>query len=299
VINSSLRGRVVVVTGASSGIGKGTALALLRRGAEVVLAARRKDLLDEVVTQAGHAGLRAKAVEVDVSRPEDVERLARQALDTFGRIDAWINNASVGAVGRFEEIPVEDHRQLIETDLLGAIYGCHAALRHFRERGAGILVNVSSVLGRIPAPYNASYVAAKAGIRGLGAALRQELKLNGQRDIHVCTVLPMSTATPFFEHAARAQDRRPEPVPPVHDPGRVVETLLSLLTRPRDEVILGTAGKLSAAAHNIAPGWVESVMGRQTQRYQRERGPAASPGSGALHHPDPHGRGVRDPGLKH
>src|SRR5690606_16569370 len=133
----------------------------------------------------------------DVADPVAMEDLARTAVERFGRIDVWINAAGVAALGRFEEVPLADHTRVIETDLLGAMYGSYFALQQFKRQGAGTLINVSSVLGKIPAPYWASYVAAKFGVVGLGGALRQELTLNepDTGDIHICTVVPMAMDT--------------------------------------------------------------------------------------------------------
>ena len=141
----NLAGKVVVVTGASSGFGKGTALELARRGASVVLAARRGELLEAVARACTASGARAIAVPTDVSQPRDVEQLARRALAALGRIDVWINNAGVGALGRFERVPLADHEQVIGTNLLGTLYGSYAAYRHFLAQGSGILINVCTI----------------------------------------------------------------------------------------------------------------------------------------------------------
>ena len=183
-------GRTFVVTGASSGFGCGVALKLASYGANVVLAARRTEALEEVAREVRAAGGQPLVVTTDVGRPEQVERLADAALARFGRIDVWINNAGVGAIGRFEEIPVEDHSRIVDTNFKGVIYGSHAALRQFRRQGSGTLVNVASVEGRLPLAYHASYAATKHAVLGLGAALNQELRLAGADAIKVSSVLP-------------------------------------------------------------------------------------------------------------
>jgi short-subunit dehydrogenase len=179
------------------------------------------------------------AVPTDVSEADDVERLARMAVAEFGRIDVWVNNAGVAALGRFEEVPLRDHTQVIKTDLLGTIYGSAVALRQFRAQGGGTLINIASVLGEIPAPYYASYVAAKHGVVGLGAALRQEIAKNDEQGIHVCTVLPMAMETPFFENAANYTGHEATPIPPVYDPQDAVKTILRLTEKPEAEVVVG------------------------------------------------------------
>lgn len=212
--DSYFNGKTIVITGASSGIGKGTALKFAGAGANVVLAARRGELLEELAVECQAAGGRALAVPTDVSKEADIANLTRQAVSTFGRIDVWINNAGSGTVGRFEEIPLAEHVQVIETDLIGTIYGCHYALNQFRKQGGGNLINVASVIGKIPSPYFASYTAAKHGVVGLSESLRQELNVNHVRHIFVCTVMPMSMDTPFFEHAAAHTGHKIEPTRP-------------------------------------------------------------------------------------
>ena len=138
--HGDLKGKVVVITGASSGFGKGTALQLAGGGAYLVLAARRDSLLEELAQQCQAQGGQAIAVHTDVSKPEDMQQLAQTAVSTYGRIDVWINDAGGGAIGRFEEVPLEKHRQVIETDLLGTIYGSYVAMRQFHQQGSGILI---------------------------------------------------------------------------------------------------------------------------------------------------------------
>lgn len=156
-----LNNAVVVVTGASSGIGRATALLFARQGATVVLAARRTALLRQVEQECQARGGRARCVPTDTSRDEQVEALAARALEACGRIDVWVNSAAVLALGRIEEIPAADHEQLIRTNLFGYLCGTRAAVRQFRRQGHGILVNNASVLGAIGAPYSSVYSATK------------------------------------------------------------------------------------------------------------------------------------------
>ena len=287
-----LEGQVVVITGASSGFGKGTALTAAAGGASLVLAARREGLLDELADQCRQAGGQAEAVVTDVGVADQVERLAGRATGAFGRIDAWINNAGVGAVGRFEDIPLDVHERLIRTDVLGTIYGSHVALRHFRRRGGGTLVNVASALGKIAVPYYAWYVAAKFAVVGLGVSLRQELEHGGAGGIHVCTVMPMANDTPFFEHAANYTGHDFDPPPPVYDPQHVIDALVGLLTEPEDEIVVGAAGKASNVAHRLAPGLVEKSMGWMTDRVTMKDRPPAADTPGSVHQPMAAGAGI-------
>jgi short-subunit dehydrogenase len=288
-----LKGKVIVLTGASSGFGKGAAREFALRGAALVLAARRRELLEELAKECETTGGKARAVTTDVSQSGEVEKLAEAAIAEFGRIDVWINNAGVGALGRFEEIPLEDHVKVVETDLLGTLYGSYFALQQFRKQGQGILINVASVVGKVPAPYYSSYVAAKHGVVGLSAALRQELAENELKDIRVCTILPTSFDTPFFEHSANYLGRETEPIPPVYEPGHVIEVMLRLATDPEDEVTVGSAAKVMTLAHKIAPGLTEALMGKQAHKAHVEKAELAPETPGSVQEPLPEGTEVK------
>ncbi|GAC1469053.1 MAG: SDR family oxidoreductase [Isosphaeraceae bacterium] len=278
------QGKVIVITGASSGFGKGAAVEFARRGASVVLAARSTELLHGLARECEGAGGEALAVPTDVSQREAVENLARQAIQRFGRFDVWINDAGVAAVGRFDTVPLEDHEQVIKTDLLGTIYGSHCALRHFRERGEGTLINVASAIGKIPAPLYASYAAAKFGVVGLSDALRQELRHENVKNIHVCTVMPMAHDTDFFEHAGNYTGHKTVPIPPTYDPKVTVDALVRLAAKPEDEVITGSQGKIANFLHHLMPHAVERLMAFDTETAQM----TAPPGpitSGSIHTP--------------
>ena len=276
-----LNGKVIVVTGASSGFGKGAAMKFAKAGAHVVLAARREEVLDDIVAQCKAQGGQAIAVPTDVSKQADVANLAQTTIATFGRIDVWINNAGSGAIGLFEEVPLNEHVQVIETDLLGMLFGSYFAMRQFKQQGQGILINVASVIGKIPAPYFASYAAAKHGVVGLSAALRQELELHKIKDIRVCTVMPTSMDTPFFEHAADHTGHQVVPIPPVFEPEQVIDALVSLATDPKDDVAVGGAsGPGFVLMHNLFPGLTEHMMAQITDKSLKKANPSPdTPGS--------------------
>lgn len=292
----NLSGKVIVLTGASSGFGKGAAREFALRGASLVLAARRNELLDELAAECQTLGGKALSVPTDVSECGEVEKLSDTTLAEFGRIDIWINNAGVGALGRFEEVPLEDHIKVIETDLLGVVYGSYCAMRQFRKQGKGTLINIASVVGKVPAPYCSSYVAAKHGVIGLSAALRQELTENDITDIRVCTVMPTTFDTPFFDHSANYLGRETEPIPPVYEPERVVEVILRLATDPEDEVTVGSAAKVMALAHQIAPGLTEALVGKQAHMVHVEKALPAPDTQGSVQEPIPDGTEVKRSG---
>ncbi len=290
--NRGMRNRVVVITGASSGFGRGAAVKFAESGAKVVLAARRKRLLKDVAKECESVGGSALVVETDVSEPADVEELANRAVDKFGRIDVWVNNAGVGAVGEFDETPLEEHEQVIRTNLLGTLYGSYQALRQFHEQGSGVLINVGSFAGKMAAAYLSSYSASKFGVRGLGMALRQELEENGEEGIHVCTVMPVSHDTPFFAHAANYSGKPVQPIPPVYDPQKVVDVIYDVALHPEEEVIVGPSGKISGMAQRVAPKLMEKAMGWKSHRAQSKQTESAPNKSGSVFKPESEGTGV-------
>lgn len=260
----SFRDQVVVITGASSGIGRATAVAFAQRGSHIVVAARRKDALDEVAGDCEGLGVEALAVPCDVRDEDAVDGLARAAVERFGRIDVWVNNAAVMAYGAFEKTPSQVHRAVLETSLLGPIYGTRAVLPHFRRQGHGVLVQVASLYAKMTSPYVSAYITAKFGLLGFAEALRQEL--HDAPDIHVCSVLPASVDTPIFRHAANYAGRGPKPVPPVADVDRVVRAILRCVHDPKREVHVGRLMQLVAWFHAALPGvydrFVPHVMDR-------------------------------------
>ncbi len=252
-----LKGTAVVITGASSGIGRASALAFARRGARLILAARRERPLQDLAQECDRAGGQGLAVPTDVRDSEAVEALAKAAVESFGRLDVWVNNAAVGMWARFEEIPLEDYRRVIETNLWGYIYGARAALPHFRDAGSGVLINNASVLATVSAPYASPYVVAKHGIRGLTMSLRQELALDRAKGIRVCTVLPPTIDTPFFQHSANRTGRAVKAMPPVYPPERVARTIVNCARWPRREVFVGNMARLAHQQFKVMPGLTE------------------------------------------
>ncbi|MCR5862057.1 SDR family NAD(P)-dependent oxidoreductase [Flavobacterium sp. J372] len=171
--------KTYVIVGASSGLGRGVAEELGRCGANVVIAARRTELLEEIAGIIRNAGGKATVVTMDISKPEDVQRVASDAIRDYGKIDVWINMAGIGAIGRFWEIPSADMARVVDVNLKGFIYGSQVAVQQFKTQGYGVLINVGSVDSETPHAYQAVYSATKAGIRSMDLALSQELRLNG------------------------------------------------------------------------------------------------------------------------
>ena len=243
---------VIVVTGASSGIGRATAAACAAKSARVVLAARASRALDEAAAECRDAGGQVVVVPTDVADGHAVDKLAARAVEEFGRIDVWVNDAAVMAYGRFEDTPADVHRRVIDVNLFGQVHGARAVLPVFRWQGAGILINVASLYGKMTSPYVSAYVTSKFGVIGFSEVLRQETQ--GTKNIHVCTVLPGSVDTPIFRHAANHLGHQPRPVPAVSSPDRVVRAILRLIRWPRRQVAIGWSARFFAVGHALAPG---------------------------------------------
>ena len=290
--STDLKDKVVVITGASSGFGRGAALRFTKLGARCVIAARRTEVLEKLAEECQTQGGEALPVTADVSRPADVEKIGEAALGQYGRIDVWINNAGVGALGPFEDIPLEENIKVIETDLIGTVAGSHVALKQFKEQGHGILINVASLIGKVPTAYYGAYTAAKYGVVGLSAGLRQELRQNNIDTIRVCTVMPQSHDTPWFEHAANYTGHEVQALPPVNSAEDVIETFVHLALNPEDEIVVGAAGKAMSTLHAVFPALAEKMLGAEARKKQMTEAPAAGPTSGAVLHPTEKGTGV-------
>jgi short-subunit dehydrogenase len=253
-----LPNQVVVLTGASSGIGRETAYHFARHGAALVLAARKEPALHEVVEDVASRGGRAIAVPTDVADPAQVAALAERAAEHFGRIDTWVNAAGVGVYGAVEQHTPEEMRRIVEVDLLGTMYGSRAALPHLRRAG-GALINVSSVTGKVAVPLQSAYSAAKHGIVGFDNALRMELERVGA-PVSVTTILPYGITTPFFNHARSKLGVLPRPTPPAYRPEAVAEAIVWAAEHPAREIVVGGAAKAIILLERLSPRLVEWGM---------------------------------------
>jgi short-subunit dehydrogenase len=283
-----LSDRVVVLTGASSGIGRAAAVGFAVSGACLVLAARRAVALDEVARECNETKGRALAVPTDVTDEKAVGELARRAVEEFGRLDVWVNNAAVSLFSRFAEAPPDEYDRVIDVNLFGCIRGVRAALPYFREQGHGVIINVASVYGKIGAPYLSGYVASKHAMVGLSESLRQELVAE---DIHVSTILPASIDTPIFQQAANYTGRAVTPMRPVYDADVVARAIVRCARRPRRERIVGGAGRLLWQQRLTSPGLLEKAQARMVRKEHFQEQPAA-PSSGNVVEPDSYHTGV-------
>lgn len=283
---------VIVITGASSGFGKGAALKFAEKECTVVLAARRTELLEEIVRQCEKKGAHALAVTTDVANASDVENLAKTAIEKFGHIDVWINNAGVGVIGRFEDAPLEDYSRLIDVNLKGVVFGSHVALCQFRKQKFGTLINIGSVDSELPLAYQACYSATKAGVLSLGRVLNEEIRLNeDDRGIKVCTIMPYAVDTPWWQHAANYSGHEPQ-MAGMEDPEKVITTIVDAAYHPKTEISVGWKAKGTNAAHRFMPGLAERLGGKMSEKYQVNDAPKAPHTTASLHEPMSEGTGV-------
>jgi NAD(P)-dependent dehydrogenase (short-subunit alcohol dehydrogenase family) len=272
---------VVVIAGASSGFGRGAALKLGAEGARVVVAARRKALLDEVVAEIEASGGRALAVETDVSDPARVSALAATAVEVFGRIDVWVNNVGVGAIGYFWDIPIEDHARVVDVNLKGLIFGAHAALNQFRAQGYGTLINTGSIDSETPLALQNTYASTKAAVLSLSRILNEELKLAGEEGIRVGTIMPWGVDTPWWTHAANYTGHAPR-MALLDDPQIVVDAIVRACLDPKEEQPVGWKAKGSDISHHLAPKLTERISAKLSKA-EAEKALFTADTQGAIH----------------
>ncbi|MGH7665030.1 MAG: SDR family oxidoreductase [Gemmatimonadaceae bacterium] len=266
--------QVIVITGASSGIGLATARLAAARGACVVLAARNGRDLERAVESIRRDGGRAVHIVADVAEEQAAERIADAATREFGRIDSWVNNAAVAMYGRVTELPVDDMRRQMDVNFWGQVYGGRAAVRHMRGRG-GALINVASAVAERAIPLQGIYCAAKHALKAFTDTLRMELEEEGV-PISVSLVKPGSIDTPFFQKARSYIGVEPQPVPPVYAPEVVARTVLECAVRPVRDIIVGGMGMVLSAAETISPRGTDIYMERTTFNSQKTEIPLAS-----------------------
>ncbi len=278
-----LKEQVVVITGASSGIGLATAKLAAKRGARVVLASRSRPDLRRAVKEIQKEGGEATYVVADVSDASDVQHIADVAIREFGGFDTWVNNAGVSIYGRMEKVPVRDARQLFEVNYWGVVNGCTAAVPHLRRRG-GAIINIGSVLSDRAVPLQGHYSASKHAVKGYTDALRMELEEAGA-PISVTLVKPAAIDTPYTEHARNYMDEETNVPPPVYAPRVVARAILRCAERPTRDIVVGGGGRFLTAFGNLAPGLMDRYMEALMFDQQKRDEPTSRPRGDSLYKP--------------
>jgi short-subunit dehydrogenase len=250
--------QIIVITGATSGIGLVTAREAARRGARVVAAARSADALESLERELAALGPGAATVVADVGREEDVRKIADAAVARFGGFDTWVNNAGVSIYGRLAEVPIDDERRLFETNFWGVVYGSLVAVEHLRV-GGGAVVNVGSTLSDRAIPLQGMYCASKHAVKGFTDALRMELE-EESAPVSVSLVKPAAIDTPYVTHARNYLGSEPQNPPPVYAPDVVADAILHCAAEPVRDVFVGGGGKALSAAGYYAPRITDRLM---------------------------------------
>lgn len=277
----ALSEQVVVVFGASSGIGRATALKASAAGARVVAAARGRQALDSLAAQAGPGEIVVTVA--DARDPAQVAAVAALAVARFGRIDTWAHVAGVVVYGRFVDHTPEEFRQVVEVDLLGAVHGAMAALPHLEVNG-GALVIVSSEIAKRAFPLAAAYSAAKHGVNGFIEALRVELR-HDHVPVSLTEIQPAAISSPFFEHALTRLGVRPSGPPPVYSPEKVADAILDAAQHPRHTVVVGGAAKVQVMLQRVSPRLMDAFSLATAFRLQKSRDPKSPTDTNSLFAP--------------
>jgi short-subunit dehydrogenase len=276
-----LEEQVMVITGASSGIGLATARLAARRGARLVLASRNERALQQLVDEIHGQGGEAIRVVADVGNPDDVQRIADAAIARFGGFDTWVNNAGSMIYGLVEETKLEDARRLFDTNFWGMAHGAQVAVRHLKQRG-GAIVNVGSDLSEHAAPLMGFYSASKHAVLGLMDALRVELQ-NENAPVSVSLIRPAGIDTQILKHARNYMDVEPQLPPPVYAPQVVADAILHAAEHYTRDVYAGATARLLASITHLAPALSDWVMQRWMLDVMRSDRPAAEQAPEGLH----------------
>jgi len=279
--------QVIVITGATSGIGLATAKGAAKKGAKVVLAARSEQELSQAAEEIRSKGGHVATVVADVANSADIERIAQTAQTQFGGFDTWVNNAAASIWGRLEEVSDEDSRRMFDTNFWGVVNGSLEAVKHLKQRG-GALINLGSVASDIAFPLQGMYSASKHAIKGFTDALRIELEEEGA-PVSVTLIKPSAINTPFPQHAKNYMDKEPKLPPPVYEPEEVAVAILHAAAHSERDIYIGGGGKIMSTFNKNLPSWMDLVNEKVTMKMQAREEKPRSP-AGALHQPSNDGK---------
>jgi short-subunit dehydrogenase len=281
----NLSEQVLVITGASSGIGLTTAKMAAERGARVVLAARDEESLRRAVEEIRDRGGEAVHVVADVADPQEVQKIADTAIQSFGGFDTWVNNAGAAIYGRSLEVPTDEAHRLFETNYWGVVNGCQVAVQHLRQKG-GVLINVGSIVSERAVPLQSHYVASKHAVKGFTDVLRMELEEEGA-PVAVTLIQPAAINTPFPEHAKNYLEVEPKLPAPVYAPEEVAHGILVCAEKPRRDLIIGGGGRMMTALEHLSPRLADRYMEATMFAAQKTDRPARPDRPDALYRPMP------------
>ncbi|MFN2578106.1 MAG: SDR family oxidoreductase [Pyrinomonadaceae bacterium] len=270
--------QTIVVTGATSGIGLVTVRMAAKRGAKLVLVARTEDSLRKLADELRADGSAAEYVVADVGDPQQVRHVARIALEKFGGFDTWVNNAAISIYGKIQDVSLEDHHKLFDTNYWGLVHGSLVAAEHL-ERHGGAIINVGSVLSDRAIPIQGTYCASKHAVKGFTDAFRMELEHDGA-PISVTLIKPASIDTPYRQHAKNYMPAEPKNPAPVYAPELVAEAILFAAEHPVRDVYVGGAAKALATAAFFAPRMLDKFMEARMFDAQKQDFPSNSPHQG-------------------
>jgi NAD(P)-dependent dehydrogenase (short-subunit alcohol dehydrogenase family) len=251
--------QVVALMGASSGIGRESALRFARRGAKVVVSARGEEGLASLVDEIRREGGQATAVVADTSDFEQVKAVADRAVEEYGRLDTWAHLAGVGLFATFEQTTPEEFARVIDVNLMGQVYGAMAALPHLKREGRGALIHISSVEAKRSFPFHSAYGASKHGIDGFLEALRVELKHDGW-PISVTQVMPGTINTPFFDKGRTKLGVKAVGIPPIYEPETVANIILHAAENPVRDLVSGGAAQVLILNQRLSPRMLDAIL---------------------------------------
>jgi NAD(P)-dependent dehydrogenase (short-subunit alcohol dehydrogenase family) len=283
--------QVIVITGASSGIGLATAIEAARRGAKVVMAARNQTDLQRAAEAIRRDGGDALEVPTDVADAREVQALAGAAVERYGRIDSWVNNAAVSTYATFREQPADDFRRVMEVNFMGQVNGARAALPYL-ERSEGALICVGSALSDRGIPLQGAYCASKHALKGWLDSLRVELRHEGSK-VRVTLIKPSSINTPLFNKAKSQMGVQPMPIPPVYEPELAAEAILRAAEGSARDLFVGGAGKAFSVAERVSPRLVDLQQNLQGFESQKTDWPKRAEAPHNLYRPVAYDGGVR------
>lgn len=251
--------QVVAIIGASSGIGRETALQFAQKGAKVVVAARNELGLNSLVAEIQNFRGEAKAFKSDVADFEQVKAIADYTVEQYGRIDTWVHCAATGILAPFEKITPEEFKRVIDVTLMGQVYGAMAALPYLKQEGRGAMIHISSMEGRRALPLQSPYSTAKHGLEGFIESLRVELQ-HEKIPVSVTSIKPAVINTPFYNHVLTKLGVKPTGLPPYYSAKLVAEAILYTAEHPTRDFIVGDVGRILDLGQRLSPKLMDAIL---------------------------------------